>query len=70
MELKTYLKNKSRVDFAQLIGTTKNYVNLLVCNQRRPSPELALRIEQATGGQVSRLELLYPEKQGVDNQVR
>jgi hypothetical protein len=27
----------------------------------RPSPEMALRIEKATGGKVDRLELLYPK---------
>lgn len=61
MRLKDYLKGKDRDEFAKLIGTTKNYVNLLVCGSRRPSPELAAKIEQATNGAVKRLELLYPE---------
>ncbi|MCK4828582.1 helix-turn-helix domain-containing protein [bacterium] len=60
MRLKDYLKGKDRKEFAEQIGTTKNYVNLLVCNSRRPSPELALKIEQATNGAVNKLELLYP----------
>ena len=64
MNLRDYLKNKNRKDFAELIGTTKNYLNLLACGQRRPSPELALRIEQATGGAVTRMELLYPQETG------
>jgi DNA-binding transcriptional regulator YdaS (Cro superfamily) len=59
--LKKYLKGKSRESFAHSIGTTKNYVNLLVVHLRRPSPDLALRIEQATGGQVTRDMMLYPE---------
>ncbi len=29
----------------------------------RPSPDLALRIEEATHGKINRLELLYPKKQ-------
>jgi DNA-binding transcriptional regulator YdaS (Cro superfamily) len=61
MELKLFLKGKNRADFAEQIGTTRNYVNLLACRIRRPSPALALRIEEATGGEVSRMELLYPD---------
>ena len=60
MRLKDYLKGKDREEFAKEIGTTKNYLNLLVCNSRRPSPELAQKIEQATNGAVTRMELLYP----------
>jgi DNA-binding transcriptional regulator YdaS (Cro superfamily) len=32
-----------------------------ISNKRRPSPSLALRIERATGGVVTRDELLFPE---------
>jgi len=62
MQLREYLKGKDRKEFACKIGTTKNYVNLLACMDRRPGPNLAARIEQATDGQVSRMELLYPEE--------
>lgn len=61
--LKKFLMNKSRNDFAKEVGTTKNYINLLVIGQRRPSPELALKIERATGGQVTVMELLFPSSQ-------
>ncbi len=64
MDLKQFLKGKDRKNFATQIGTTKNYINLLACRNRRPSPDLALRIEEATGGAVSRMELLYPEQTG------
>jgi DNA-binding transcriptional regulator YdaS (Cro superfamily) len=60
MKLKQYLKKKDRAAFAAKIGTTKNYVNLLSCGLRRPGPELALKIEIETQGDVSRMELLYP----------
>ena len=60
MRLKDYLKGKDRKKFAEQIGTTKNYLNLLVCNSRRPSPELALEIEKETKGAVTCMELLYP----------
>jgi DNA-binding transcriptional regulator YdaS (Cro superfamily) len=60
MKLKDYLKSKSRYQFAKQIGTTKPYVDRLIyC--ARPSPDLALKIEQATGGAVTRDELLFPE---------
>jgi DNA-binding transcriptional regulator YdaS (Cro superfamily) len=62
MDLKQYLKGKDRNNFATQLGTTKNYINLLACLARRPSPDLALRIEEATGGAVSRMDLLYPEQ--------
>ena len=60
MKLKNYLKHKSRYEFAVLIGTTKPYVDRLLYSAR-PSPALAYRIEQATDGQVTRDELLFPE---------
>lgn len=60
--LKNYLKGRNREEFASRIGTTKNYVNLLVTGARRPSPDLALRIQEATDGNVTVWELLYPDK--------
>jgi len=64
MNLKMYLPRGCREEFAREIGTTKNYLNLLVCHQRRPSPELALKIEKATKGAVTRDELIFPELYG------
>jgi DNA-binding transcriptional regulator YdaS (Cro superfamily) len=60
MKLKDYLKSKSRLEFALKIGTTKPYIDRLLYSAR-PSPSLALKIERATGGAVSRDELLFPE---------
>ena len=72
MNLQTWQKAQkiSNAELALMIGVHFSYITYLHNGKRRPSPELAEKIEQATGGQVSRLELLYPEKQGVDNQVR
>ena len=61
MKLKDFLKNKSRTFFAKKISSTKNYVDQLCSGQRRPSPELALKIQGATDGAVTVMELLYPE---------
>jgi DNA-binding transcriptional regulator YdaS (Cro superfamily) len=62
MDLKTYLKSKSRKQFAEEIKTTIHYLNNLCQGAASPGKHLALRIEEATGGAVTRMELLYPEK--------
>ena len=36
-------------------------LSFIVLGKRRPSPDLALRIEQATQGKTTRDELLFPE---------
>ena len=58
MFLKQYLKGKNRALFAAKVGTTKNYINLLACGARRPSPDLALRIEAESMGEVTLRELV------------
>lgn len=65
--IKDFCKNKQIKikDFAGILKIPPTYLSQIIIGYRRPSPELAAKIEQATGGQVSRLELLYPEKQGV-----
>lgn len=52
--------NQKRLALA--IGTHPVYLNAILRGRRRPSPDLALRIEEATGGAVTRMELLYPEE--------
>ena len=39
------------------LGITQTWMALLVANRRRPSPSLAIAIEDATGGLVTRQEL-------------
>ncbi|MBP7231352.1 MAG: helix-turn-helix domain-containing protein [Syntrophaceae bacterium] len=36
------------------------HMSYVLNKQRRPSPDLALRISEATGGEVSVMELLFP----------
>jgi len=63
MNLKTYLKDKNDEEFAAAIGTTWKYLFQLKYNKRRkPSPKLALKIQEATGGQVTVMELLFPNR--------
>jgi transcriptional regulator with XRE-family HTH domain len=62
MELKDYLK-KNRLklkNFCDETGLNYGYLRHISNKRRIPSPEMALRIEIATGGNVDRLELLYP----------
>jgi len=58
---KTQLKNK---DLARLFDVDQSYITYLLKGKRRPSPRLAKRIERATAGAVTRLELLYPKNAG------
>lgn len=64
MKLKDYLeKYKIGVsEFAEKAKLKQSYTSLLVNGKRRPSPEVALMIEQATNKKVTIRELLYPEK--------
>jgi DNA-binding transcriptional regulator YdaS (Cro superfamily) len=63
MELKNYLKQNGikTLEFAEAIGCQQSHVSLIANRKRKPSPNLALAIEQATKGQVTRMELLYPD---------
>ena len=63
MTISEYLVSKklSQVAFSKQVAVGHIYLNALAKGRRRPSPSLALRIEQATGGAVTRMELLYPE---------
>lgn len=48
---------------AVYLGITDTYISLLIHNKRRPSGPMALSIERATQGLVTRQELrpdLYP----------
>lgn len=72
MSLRTYLKDNkiSQRKFSVSLGIHYMHLNNILRSERKPSAALALRIEQATGGAVSRMELLYPKKKetagGVD----
>lgn len=69
MELHEYLKGKNRGEFAKKVGTSVHYMNQLCVNLRRPSPEMALKIQLASHGQVTILEQLFPAAE-IDKQVR
>jgi len=51
----------SNVKLASLLHIHPSYITHLYAGRRTVSPKLALKIEQATQGEVTRLELLYGE---------
>jgi DNA-binding transcriptional regulator YdaS (Cro superfamily) len=50
-------------DLAFNVKVRPVYLSQIIMGRRRPSPDLALRIEETTGGAVTRMELLYPKSQ-------
>jgi hypothetical protein len=62
MTIKSYLKknNLTMAEFCRKNKFPYHHIRHIKQGRSRPSPELALRIEKATGGKVDRLELLYP----------
>lgn len=58
-------KNITRTQMAHLIGCDVSYVGHIEEGRRRPSPEMARRIEQATGGEVSAMSVLFHESSTV-----
>jgi DNA-binding transcriptional regulator YdaS (Cro superfamily) len=54
-------KDIDRTSLAEQCQVSRRHIDYIFQGLRRPSPTLALKIEQATGGAVTRMELLYPE---------
>lgn len=60
MTLTEYFKTDIRgakKEMAEHLGITQTWMALLVAKRRQPSPSLAIAIEDATGGLVTRQEL-------------
>lgn len=55
------LKLKQR-DLAKRVRTHPVYLNAVLRGRARPSPDLALRIEQESDGAYTRMWLLYRDK--------
>ena len=47
----------SKVEMALYLGITPTYMSMLINNKRRTSPEMAISIEMATQGLVTRKDL-------------
>jgi transcriptional regulator with XRE-family HTH domain len=65
MDLREWLfrKRKSVTDFAKEIGVSRNHINAIVNGRGRPGANLAKQIQNATNGEVTIMELLYPQEQ-------
>lgn len=60
MNLKQYFSTEphgAKKEMALYLGITVNYISLLINERRKASPKLAIAIEQATQGLVSKKEL-------------
>lgn len=60
MQLKKYFKDEpygSKKLMAEKLGITQTWLGLLISKTRKPSPELAKKIEKATKGLVTAKEL-------------
>ena len=47
----------SKAEMAEFLGITPTWISLLISGRRKASPVLALALEKATGGLVTRQEL-------------
>ncbi len=65
MKLKTYIKQHGikGIDFAKQINCSQPAVSLYIAERRTPRPQIALRIVEATNGEVT-LEDLYSTPAG------
>lgn len=60
MTLEEYFSTEPRGakhEMAQYLGITDTYMSLLIHGKRRPSPQMAIAIDQATQGLVTKGEL-------------
>jgi DNA-binding transcriptional regulator YdaS (Cro superfamily) len=60
MNLKEYFKNEpngAKKEMADFLGISATWMSLLISEQRKPSPYLAKRIQNATQGMVCAKEL-------------
>jgi DNA-binding transcriptional regulator YdaS (Cro superfamily) len=75
MTLAEYFSTEPRgakVEMAEYLGITDTYISLLIHNKRRPSPHMAIRIEAATQGLVTRQDLrpdLYIDIKHLDQEL-
>lgn len=65
MNLSEYVEKNGRADLADTLKTSPAYVSQLMGGHRRITAEMAIKIERATNGEVTRHEMrpdLYQEE--------
>lgn len=61
--MSTFSKAKTtKKDFAQKAGISKGYLQHLFSGIKSPSVKLSKKIEEATGGKMTKEELLFPKE--------
>jgi transcriptional regulator with XRE-family HTH domain len=63
MKLAEYLfrMKMTKKDFAEKLGISRGHLQHILSGTKNPSIKLAKKIEEETGGKVSKTELLFPE---------
>ncbi len=63
MKLKKWQEENgvTNTKLAKCLGVHVSFITHLNKGRRKYSPELALKIEELTNGEVDKLELLYPD---------
>ncbi|HYQ90601.1 MAG TPA: helix-turn-helix transcriptional regulator [Candidatus Competibacteraceae bacterium] len=57
------IKHKlSQAQLAALVGVSQGYIAHIENGRRRPSPDVAKRLEAKASGEFTRDQLLYPEE--------
>jgi transcriptional regulator with XRE-family HTH domain len=64
MHFKTWLQLKGihQKDIADQIGMKPSSLSMILSGKTKPSLDVASRIEQITNGEITRMDLLYPEE--------
>lgn len=56
------LNRKQLIPIAERAGTTVEYLLQIKYGKRKPSRKLALKIEEASGGRIKKMDLLFPDE--------
>lgn len=58
------IRGLSQKDVADQLGLSPSYLSEILNGKKKPPLDVARRIEEYTGGEVRRLEILYPDEAG------
>ncbi|HEY9160635.1 MAG TPA: helix-turn-helix transcriptional regulator [Desulfomonilia bacterium] len=63
MDFRAWIKSSgiTQKKLAQDLGMSQSYLSEILSGKRKINTRLAQRIEDISGGEVNRMELLYPE---------
>lgn len=72
MNLRDYIFNRglSHEEFAHIVKIKRVHLSCVVTGKRKPSKELAQRIEEETGGQITAENLLNGKASGYEGKAK